>query len=50
MSEKKTVNKYAPEYVPSDLKWYEREGLLTYIEQLKYSDFSRDPDHCLKIQ
>ena len=32
MAEKMLVNKYIPEYVPSDLKWYERDGLLTYID------------------
>ena len=23
------ANKYAPKYVPEDLSWYERDGLLT---------------------
>lgn len=26
-------------YTPSNLKWYEKDGLLTYIDQLKYKDF-----------
>lgn len=26
-------NNYIPEYVSSDLKWYKRDGLLTYIDQ-----------------
>ena len=36
MSAGKTfANKYIPKYVPEDLPWYERDGLLTYIDQLK---------------
>ena len=45
---KRPVNKYVPEYVPSNLKWFERDELLTYIDELKYSKFSRDPDKYLK--
>lgn len=41
-------NKYIRNYVPSDLKWCERDGLLTYIDQLKYSEFMFDPDDNLK--
>ena len=26
-------NKYIPDYVPCDLPWYEKNGLLTYIDQ-----------------
>ena len=44
MSEKTFVNKYIPEYTPNNLKWYERDGLLTYIDQLKYEEFSSNPD------
>ena len=32
------ANKYIPKYVAEDLPWYEREGLLTYIDQMKYKD------------
>ena len=28
-------NKFIPKYVPKDLPWYERHGLLTYIDQEK---------------
>ena len=48
MSDKKFVNSYIPNYVPPDLKWYERDGFLTYIDQLKYSGFMPDPDDYLK--
>ena len=41
------VNNYVPNYAPSDLKWYERNRLLTYIEQLKYMKFISDPDKYL---
>ena len=27
-------NSYIPPYVKSDLKWYEKDGLLTYIDRL----------------
>ena len=29
-------NSYIPPYVAPNLKWYERDGLLTYIDRLKY--------------
>lgn len=48
ISDKKFVNSYIPNYVPPDLKWYERDGFLTYIDQLKYSGFMSDPDDYLK--
>ena len=48
MAEKIFVNKYIPEYVPLDLKWYERDGLMTYINQLNYEQFSEDPGGYLK--
>ena len=48
MSDKIFVNKYIPEAVPSNLKWYERDGLLTYIDQLKYERFNSDPDKYLE--
>ena len=48
MSDKIFVNKYVPVYVPQDLKRYERDGLLTYIKQIKYERFSEDPDDYLK--
>ena len=45
---KRCVNKYIPEYVPENLKWYERNGLLTDIDQLKYSKFTSNPDEHIK--
>ena len=41
---KRAVNKFVQNYVPENLKWSERNGLLTYIDQLKYSEFSLDLD------
>ena len=48
MSDKIFVNKYIPEAVPSNLKWCERDGLLTYIDQRKYERFNSDPDKYLE--
>ena len=41
-------NNYIPEYVSSDLKWYKRDGLLTYIDQQKCERFLQDPDKPFK--
>ena len=38
------VNSYIPPYIATDLKWYERDGLLTYIDRLKYERFEKDRD------
>ena len=43
MKKKKLVNFYIPVYEPFNLKWYERDGLLTYIDQLKYIEFIENP-------
>ena len=48
MSEKIYTNCYIPLYVESDLKWYERDGLTTYIDQIKYENFTRDRNLYLK--
>ena len=37
-------NKYIPDYCPPNLPWYERDGLLTWHDQNKYKEFSKDPD------
>ena len=29
-------NSYIPPFIKKDLKWYERDGLLTYIDRLNY--------------
>ena len=43
-------NNYIPEYIPRNLKWYERDGLLTYIDKLKCNPdkHSEDPDKRFK--
>ena len=35
-------NNSIPEFVPRNLKWYEIDGLMTYIDKLKYSNFLKD--------
>ena len=35
------VNNYVPKYIPKDLPWYERNGLITYIGQVKCEEFLR---------
>ena len=35
---------YIPRYVKDNLKWYEKEGLITYFDQLKYKEFKKDRD------
>ena len=39
-----SVNSYIPKYVKPDMKWYERDGLMTYVDQIKYEEYSCDPD------
>ena len=41
------VNSYIPPYVKDDLKWYERDGLLTYVDRLKYERFEENRDDYL---
>ena len=43
-------NNYIPEYIPRNLKWYERDGLLTYIDKLKCNPDKHleDPDKRFK--
>ena len=41
------VNSYIPPYVKGDLKWYERDGLMTYIDRLKYERFEENRDDYL---
>ena len=36
--------RYIPPYVKENLKWYEKEGLITYFQQLEYKEFKRDRD------
>ena len=42
------ANSYVPKYVPKDLLCYERDCLITYIDQLKYKEFISDPDAAIK--
>ena len=37
-------NTYIPPYVSSELKWYERDGLLTYFDRLEYEQFEKNRD------
>lgn len=36
------VNNYVLEYFPKDLLWYERDGLMTWYDQVKCENFLRD--------
>ena len=36
------TNTYVPEFVPSDLKWYKRDGLMTWYDQVKCEQFLED--------
>ena len=38
------ANKYVLDCVPLDLRWYERDGLLTWYDQIKCKRFLEDPD------
>ena len=42
------TNNYVPEYVPKDLPWYERDGLMTWYNQAKCQDFLKNPDKHFK--
>ena len=48
MSDKILVNKYIPGEVLSDLPWYERDVLLTYINKLKCEPFISNLDKYLE--
>ena len=48
MCDKILCNKYIPKYVLEDLPWYEWDGHLTYIDQLKYKEFISNPDRHMK--
>ena len=40
-------NSYIPPYVKPDLKWFERDGLMTYMDRLSYERFEEDRDNYL---
>ena len=42
------ANNYVPEYIPEVLLWYEHDGLMTYVDQLKYNEFISEPDATIK--
>ena len=48
MSNNNCVNNSVPEYVPQDLPWYERDGLMTYYNQVKCQEFLRNSDNHFK--
>ena len=35
-------NSYIPLYIKPNLKWYERDGLMTYCDQLEYWQFEEN--------
>ena len=35
---------YIPPYIKDNLKWYEKEGLITYFQQREYQEFKRNRD------
>ena len=41
-------NSYIPPYIRENLKWYEKDGLLTYIDRLNYEKFTENRDVYLK--
>ena len=43
-----SANSYVPPYVSPGLKWYERDGLMTYIDRPKYEKFEKDRDSYLQ--
>ena len=42
------MNTYVPKFVPDNLPWYERDGLITWYDQQKCEDFLRDNDKHFK--
>ena len=42
------MNTYVPNFVPNDLPWYERDGLMTWYDKCKCDDFLRDTGKHLK--
>ena len=41
-------NNYIPNYCPPDLPWYECDSLVTWCDQNKYAELSKNPDEYLK--
>ena len=42
------VNNYIPKYIPDDLPWYERNGLMTRLDKIKCDEFLEDPGKHLR--
>ena len=40
-----SMNIYVPKFVPKDLPWYERDGLITQYDQMKCKDFLRNTNN-----
>ena len=49
MSSSNCTNNYVPEYVPEDLPWYEKDGLITWYDQIKCQEFSRNSNKHFKL-
>ena len=41
-------NSFIPPYVKNNLKWFERDDLITYIDRLNYERFENDRDNYLE--
>ena len=41
-------NSFIPPYIKPNLKWYERDGLMTYCDRLTYERFEENRDSYLK--
>lgn len=39
------MNWYTSSYQKQNFSWYERDGLITYTDQLKYEQFITNPDN-----
>lgn len=48
MSSSNCTNNYIPEYVAQNLPWYERDGLMTWYDQIKCQEFLRNSDKHFK--
>ena len=49
MRNKIVANKYVPPYQSNTISWYERDGLMTYIDALKCKKFLENTDKHFEI-
>ena len=42
------MHTYVTNFVPNDISWYERDGLMTWYNKCKCDDFLRDTDKHFK--